>query len=70
MREQVKDGTAPRSFARDVLLHEDTKFKRSDGDAMNVAMQLIETGSDTTRGAQHHGHVCTGISRAVPQGKG
>lgn len=51
VREQVKNGTAPPSFVRDVLLHEDTKFKGSDDDAMYVAMQLIEAGSDTTREA-------------------
>ncbi|KAJ9137172.1 Cytochrome P450 [Pleurostoma richardsiae] len=51
VRKQVEDGTAPPSFVRDVLLHEDTKYTGSDQDAMYLAMQLIEAGSDTTREA-------------------
>ncbi|PYH91800.1 cytochrome P450 [Aspergillus ellipticus CBS 707.79] len=49
VREQVDAGTAPPSFVRDVLLHKDTKFTGDDQEAMYVAMQLIEAGSDTTR---------------------
>ncbi|KAJ5780066.1 cytochrome P450 [Penicillium paradoxum] len=50
-REQIDAGIAPPSFVRDVLLHEDTKFTGDDQEAMYVAMQLIEAGSDTTREA-------------------
>lgn len=49
VRDKVRNGTAPPSFVRDVLLHEDTKFTGDDQEAMYVAMQLIEAGSDTTR---------------------
>ncbi|RHZ47725.1 cytochrome P450 [Aspergillus thermomutatus] len=49
VREKVEAGTAPPSFVRDVLLHEDTKFTGDDQEAMYVTMQLIEAGSDTTR---------------------
>lgn len=48
-RQKVEDGTAPPSFVRDTLLHPDTRYKGDDDDAMYVAMQLIEAGSDTTR---------------------
>lgn len=48
---QVADGTAPPSFVRDALLHPDTRYKGSNDEAMFVAMQLIEAGSDTTREA-------------------
>lgn len=51
VREQIDNGTAPPSFARDTLLHQDTKFTGDDDDAMYVAMQLVEAGSDTTREA-------------------
>ncbi|CCF43134.1 cytochrome P450 [Colletotrichum higginsianum] len=51
IKNKVENGTAPPSFVRDVLLHPDTKFKGDDIDAMYVAMQLIEAGSDTTREA-------------------
>lgn len=51
VRDKVRNGTAPPSFMRDVLLHEDTKFTGDDQEAMYVAMQLIEAGSDTTREA-------------------
>ena len=47
----VEDGTAPPSFARDVLLSPDSSFQGTDQDRMFVAMQLIEAGSDTTREA-------------------
>ncbi|KAK3319713.1 cytochrome P450 [Cercophora scortea] len=50
-RNKVLAGTAPPSFVRDTLLHPDTKYTGSDEDAMYVAMQLIEAGSDTTREA-------------------
>jgi cytochrome P450 len=51
VREKIEAGTAPPSFVRDVLLHPDTKFTGDDEEAMYVAMQLIEAGSDTTREA-------------------
>lgn len=47
--EQIRNGNAPPSFVKDVLLNPDSKFTGSDQDAMYVAMQLIEAGSDTTR---------------------
>ncbi|KAL4959076.1 cytochrome P450 [Aspergillus stella-maris] len=49
VREQVEQGVAPPSWVRDVLLHPDTKFTGDDREAMYVAMQLLEAGSDTTR---------------------
>lgn len=51
VKKQIEEGTAPPSFVRDVLLHDDTKYTGNDQDAMYVAMQLIEAGSDTTREA-------------------
>ncbi|KAL2797419.1 cytochrome P450 [Aspergillus keveii] len=51
VREKVEQGTAPPSWVRDVLLHPDTKFTGDDREAMYVAMQLLEAGSDTTREA-------------------
>ncbi|PGH17753.1 hypothetical protein AJ79_00894 [Helicocarpus griseus UAMH5409] len=51
VREKVDAGIAPPSFVRDVLLHKDTKFTGDDQEAMYVAMQLIEAGSDTIREA-------------------
>ncbi|KAH7010549.1 cytochrome P450 [Ilyonectria destructans] len=50
-REKVDQGIAPPSFIRDSLLHPDSKFTSDDDDCMYVAMQIIEAGSDTTRGA-------------------
>ncbi|PWY77889.1 cytochrome P450 [Aspergillus eucalypticola CBS 122712] len=47
--EEVEQGTAPPSWVRDVLLHPDTKFTGDDQEAMYVALQLLEAGSDTTR---------------------
>jgi len=49
VRKQIDEGTAPPSFVRDSLLNPESKFQGSDQDAMYVAMQLIEAGSDTTR---------------------
>lgn len=49
VRKQVDEGSAPPSFVRDTLLAPESKFQGSDQDAMYVAMQLIEAGSDTTR---------------------
>ncbi|BCS21142.1 cytochrome P450 [Aspergillus puulaauensis] len=51
VREKVEQGTAPPSWVRDVLLHPDTKFTGDDQEAMYVALQLLEAGSDTTREA-------------------
>jgi len=50
-RDKVLNGTAPPSFVRDTLLHGDTKYTGDDEDAMYLAIQLIEAGSDTTREA-------------------
>lgn len=49
VKKKVDNNTAPPSFVRDVLLHPDTKYTGDDDDAMYVAMQLVEAGSDTTR---------------------
>lgn len=49
VRDEVANGTAPPSFVRDVLLNPESRYVGSDQDAMYVAMQLIEAGSDTTR---------------------
>ncbi|KAI5236776.1 hypothetical protein E4T42_09360 [Aureobasidium subglaciale] len=49
VRKEIENGTAPPSFVRDVLLNPESKYTGSDQDAMYVAMQLIEAGSDTTR---------------------
>ena len=46
---EIEDGTAPPSFARDVLLNPESRFQESNSNAMYCAMQLIEAGSDTTR---------------------
>jgi hypothetical protein len=43
-----KADTEPPSFVRDVLLNDDRKFTGDDQEAIYVAMQLIEAGSDTT----------------------
>jgi cytochrome P450 len=51
VKAQIQQGTAPPSFVRDVLLHDNTKYTGDDRDAMYCAMQLIEAGSDTTREA-------------------
>ncbi|CAK7212766.1 hypothetical protein SCUCBS95973_001575 [Sporothrix curviconia] len=51
IRRQVEGGTAKPSFVRDVLLSPETKYTGNDEDAMYVALQLIEAGSDTTREA-------------------
>lgn len=48
-KQKIDDGTAPPSFARDVLLNPDTKFTGNNDEAMYVAMQIVEAGSDTTR---------------------
>ncbi|KAF2108593.1 cytochrome P450 [Lophiotrema nucula] len=49
VKEKFGSGTAPPSFVRDTLLHENTKFKSDELDAMYLTMQLIEAGSGTTR---------------------
>ena len=49
LQEQIRDGTAPPSFVRDVLVNPETRYSGSDQDAMYVAMQLIGAGSNTTR---------------------
>ncbi|KAL4894872.1 cytochrome P450 [Aspergillus ambiguus] len=51
VREKVEQGAAPPSWVRDVLLHPDTQFTGTDKEAMYVALQLLEAGSDTTREA-------------------
>lgn len=64
VRKQIEQGTAPPSFVRDVLLHPDTKYSGDDEDAMYVALQLIEAGSDTTREALN---IMTMASLEYPQ---
>ena len=49
----IAKGTAPPSFARDVLLHEETKFTGSDEDAMYLSLSIISAGSDNTRAAMN-----------------
>lgn len=49
VKKAIEEGTAPPSFARDVVLNPESKFQGSDDHAMNVVMQLIEAGSDTSR---------------------
>ncbi|KAL3455133.1 cytochrome P450 [Aspergillus heterothallicus] len=51
VREKIREGTAPPSWVRDVLLSPETKFTGDDREAMYVALQLVEAGSDTTREA-------------------
>ncbi|CAK7204897.1 hypothetical protein SEUCBS139899_007659 [Sporothrix eucalyptigena] len=51
IRKKVDAGKAGPSFVRDSLLHPETKYTGNDEDAMYVALQLIEAGSDTTREA-------------------
>ena len=48
IKEKIAAGTAPPSFAKDVILGEG-KFSGSDTDKMFLAMQITEAGSDTTR---------------------
>ena len=48
-RDKVLNGTAPPSWVRDVVLNPETRFRGDDDDAMYLALQLIEAGSDTTR---------------------
>lgn len=47
----VQEGTAPPSWARDVLLNPASKYTGNEEEAMYCAMQLVEAGSDTTREA-------------------
>ena len=49
VKDAVANGTAPASFVRDTLLHDDTKFKGSDEEAMYLAMSVIGAGSDNSR---------------------
>ena len=51
VKEAIANGSAPPSFVRDALLSEETKYTGNDQDAMYVALQLIEAGSDTSRKA-------------------
>jgi cytochrome P450 len=46
---EIQEGQAPASFARDLLVGDDAKFKGSDEDAMYLSGELIEAGSETTR---------------------
>ena len=48
-KKKIEAGNASASFARDVLTGKEAKYKGSDEDAMYLAIQLIEAGSDTTR---------------------
>lgn len=45
----IRQGTAPRSFAKALLTGDDTKFTGSEIDKMFLTVQLIEAGADTTR---------------------
>lgn len=47
----IRDGTAPPSFSRDVLNEEAGKYHGTEDEAMYLAAQLVEAGSDTTRAA-------------------
>ena len=49
IKRAIANGTAKPSFARDVLLSTQTKFKGNDEAAMFLAAQLVEAGGDTTR---------------------
>jgi hypothetical protein len=68
VRQQIDADIAPPSFVRDVLLHKDTKFTVDDEEAMYVAMQLIEEGSDTTREALNIFAMATLCQQSVPEG--
>ncbi|KIX92653.1 uncharacterized protein Z520_11682 [Fonsecaea multimorphosa CBS 102226] len=48
-RQKIEAGHGAPSFARDVLTGKEAKYSGSDEDAMYLAIQLIEAGSDTTR---------------------
>ena len=49
VKEAIANGTAPASFVRDTLLHQDTKFRGTDEEAMYLAMSVIGAGSDNPR---------------------
>ena len=49
VRRSIDEGTAPPSFARNALLHEDFKYTGNDEQAMYLAMSAISAGSDNTR---------------------
>ncbi|KAI4252087.1 MAG: hypothetical protein LQ352_004487 [Teloschistes flavicans] len=49
VRQMVDEGTAPLSFVRNALLHEDFKYSGSDQQAMYLAMSAISAGSDNAR---------------------
>ncbi|GIZ49004.1 hypothetical protein CKM354_001204500 [Cercospora kikuchii] len=51
VRDAIKQGTAPPSWGRDVLLEPGSAYTGNAEEAMYTAMQLIEAGSDTTREA-------------------
>jgi cytochrome P450 len=45
----VKNGSAPASFVRDVLLHPDVRFAGDDEEAMYLATSVMAAGGDNTR---------------------
>ncbi|KAI1810059.1 cytochrome P450 [Poronia punctata] len=49
VRKAVKDGSAPPSFVRDVLLHPEIRFKGNDEEAMYIAGSVMAAGGDNTR---------------------
>lgn len=49
VKEAIKNGTAPPSFVRDALLHEDTKYTGNDEEAMYLATSVVAAGSDNSR---------------------
>ena len=49
VKQAISNGTAPASFARDTLLHPDTKYTGDDEDAMYLALSVISAGSDNAR---------------------
>jgi cytochrome P450 len=49
IKKSIMAGNATHCFARDVLVGEGAKFSGDEQDAMYLALQLVEAGSDTTR---------------------
>ncbi|KAF7505276.1 hypothetical protein GJ744_001063 [Endocarpon pusillum] len=49
IRAAVRNGSAPPSFVRDVLLHPDTRYSGDDEEAMYLATSVMAAGGDNTR---------------------
>ncbi|KAI1824103.1 cytochrome P450 [Xylaria intraflava] len=49
IKSAVRDGTAPASFVRDVLLHPEIRFTGDDEEAMYLATSVLAAGGDNTR---------------------